>query len=169
MGLCSVAPHVCRAACRVRVLKSLDTASEADTSGAAIVACLDRPVLLRPGALPRADIERVVALAEATPSPASPASVDEVPIAPGALPSHYAPRARLRLDAQRVEAHEALLRPDAGGRRARLRIFVVRCSLPCDPPVGGHSCNGGMIPRFHRVVSDSRRQVAWAASAILQV
>src|SRR5262249_3967268 len=37
-------------------------------------------------------------------------------------------------------------------RRARLRIFVVRCSLPCDPPVGGHSCNGGMIPRFHRAV-----------------
>src|SRR5262249_49742046 len=42
-------------------------------------------------------------------------------------------------------------------RRAWLRIFVVRCSLPCDPPVGGHSCNGGMIPRdggilprFHR-------------------
>src|SRR5262249_49551091 len=26
-------------------------------------------------------------------------------------------------------------------RRAWLRIFVVRCSLPCDPPVGGHSCN----------------------------
>src|SRR6516162_5563952 len=25
-------------------------------------------------------------------------------------------------------------------RRVRLRIFVVRCSLPCDPPVGGHSC-----------------------------
>jgi hypothetical protein len=33
-------------------------------------------------------------------------------------------------------------------RRAQLRIFVVRCGLPCDPPVGGHSCNGGMIPRF---------------------
>src|SRR5262249_22051830 len=29
-------------------------------------------------------------------------------------------------------------------RRAWLRIFVVRCSLPCDPLVGGHSCNGGM-------------------------
>src|SRR5262249_36501694 len=28
-------------------------------------------------------------------------------------------------------------------RRAWLRIFAVRCSLPCDPPVGGHSCNGG--------------------------
>src|SRR5262249_18883591 len=39
-------------------------------------------------------------------------------------------------------------------RRASLRIFVVRCSLPCDPPVGGHSCNGGMIPRFHRAVCD---------------
>ncbi len=33
-------------------------------------------------------------------------------------------------------------------RRAWLRIFVVRCGLPCDPPVGGHSCNGGMISRF---------------------
>src|SRR5262245_25530140 len=33
-------------------------------------------------------------------------------------------------------------------RRARLRNFVVRCGLPCDPPFGGHSCNGGMIPRF---------------------
>src|SRR5262249_45355243 len=34
-------------------------------------------------------------------------------------------------------------------RRAWLRIFVVRCGLPCDPPVGGgHSRNGGMIPRF---------------------
>src|SRR5262245_26312588 len=39
-------------------------------------------------------------------------------------------------------------------RRAWLRIFVVRCGLPCDPPVGGHSCNGGMIPRFHRPVCD---------------
>src|SRR6516164_1849999 len=46
-----------------------------------IVACLDRPVLLRPGALTRAEIEREVALAEAP--PASPANVDEVPIAPG--------------------------------------------------------------------------------------
>src|SRR5215468_3517524 len=66
-----------------------------------IVACLDRPVLLRPGALTRAEIEREVALAAAP--PVSPANVDEVPIAPGALASHYAPRARLRLHAQRVE------------------------------------------------------------------
>src|SRR5262245_28173446 len=26
-------------------------------------------------------------------------------------------------------------------REAWLRIFVVECSLPCDPLVGGHSCN----------------------------
>src|SRR5262249_26326273 len=39
-------------------------------------------------------------------------------------------------------------------REARLRIFVVRCSLPSDPPAGGHSCNGGRIPRFHRPVCD---------------
>src|SRR5262244_2363884 len=39
-------------------------------------------------------------------------------------------------------------------RRAWLRIFVVGCSLPCDPPVGGHSCNADMIPHFHRLVCD---------------
>jgi L-threonylcarbamoyladenylate synthase len=86
-----------------------------------IIACLDRPVLLRPGALPRADIARVVALAEAPP-PVTSGNIDDVPIAPGALPFHYAPRARLRLDAQRVEAHEALLAfgptPAAGAERA---------------------------------------------------
>ena len=87
-----------------------------------IIACLDRPVLLRPGALPRADIERQVALAEAPSAAASAADVDEVPIAPGGLASHYAPRAWLRLDALRVEAHEALLAfgstPAAGAERA---------------------------------------------------
>src|SRR5262249_33561064 len=86
-----------------------------------IIACLDRPVLLRPGALPRAHIERQVALAEAPSAAASAADVDEVPIAPGGLASHYAPRARLRLDALRVEAHEAPLAfgsaPAAGAPR----------------------------------------------------
>jgi L-threonylcarbamoyladenylate synthase len=72
-----------------------------------IIACLDRPVLLRPGALPRPDIERLVKLAQRQVAP--PADVDELPIAPGALASHYAPRAPLRLNARHVEAHEALL------------------------------------------------------------
>ena len=69
-----------------------------------IVACLDPAVLLRPGALPRAQIERVVHLGESTSTHA-----DAAPVAPGQLASHYAPRARLRLHAQNVQTGEALL------------------------------------------------------------
>ncbi len=87
-----------------------------------IVACLDRPVLLRPGALARADIEHLVPLTQAPHAAAPPAHADEPPIAPGGLASHYAPRARLRLNAERVEAGEALLAfgpaPAAGAERA---------------------------------------------------
>src|SRR5215467_583995 len=54
-----------------------------------IIACLDRPVLLRPGALERADIERLVRLAE-EPRAAPRADSDELPMTPGALASHYA-------------------------------------------------------------------------------
>jgi len=69
-----------------------------------IVACLDRPALLRPGGLPRAEIQRVVGhpLTDA-------AKADEAPRAPGMLRSHYAPRAKLRLDANGARAGEALL------------------------------------------------------------
>jgi L-threonylcarbamoyladenylate synthase len=74
-----------------------------------IVACLDGAVLLRPGALPRAEIERLVSLADAPPRAATAADDDEVPMAPGQLASHYAPRARLRLDAESVAPGEALL------------------------------------------------------------
>jgi hypothetical protein len=52
---------------------------------------------------------------------------------------------------------------DGRAARAWLRIFVVRCGLPCDPPVGGHSCNRGMIPRFHRAVCDKGR---WATRRV---
>ena len=72
-----------------------------------IVGCFGEPMLLRPGGLPRAEIERVLgrALRQA------PAEADggERPLAPGMLASHYAPRARVRLDAHRVEPGEALL------------------------------------------------------------
>ncbi len=74
-----------------------------------IVACLDQPMLLRPGALPRAEIERIVALTEPPPGTAPSSDDEEILLAPGQLASHYAPRARLRLDAERVEAGEALL------------------------------------------------------------
>jgi L-threonylcarbamoyladenylate synthase len=71
-----------------------------------IVACLDAPVLLRPGGVPRAAIEAALGapLAELAVSHAKTA-----PRAPGMLASHYAPRTRLRLDAREVGAREALL------------------------------------------------------------
>jgi L-threonylcarbamoyladenylate synthase len=88
-----------------------------------IISCVDEPTLLRPGALPRAAIEQVLALQVLALNEAPPgagfadedlanedlADEDAALIAPGALPSHYAPRARLRLDAHSVEAGEALL------------------------------------------------------------
>jgi L-threonylcarbamoyladenylate synthase len=69
-----------------------------------IVACLCEPTLLRPGGLPREEIERVLGqpLAVAT-------IADDGPLAPGMLPSHYAPKAKLRLDAVTAAAGEALL------------------------------------------------------------
>jgi L-threonylcarbamoyladenylate synthase len=77
-----------------------------------IVGCFEVPVLLRPGGLPRGEIERVLGRALAQPAADSD---DGQPLAPGMLASHYAPRTRVRLDADRVEAGEALLAfgPDA--------------------------------------------------------
>jgi L-threonylcarbamoyladenylate synthase len=76
-----------------------------------IVACLNGTArLLRPGGLPRAEMERALghrfALAEDLPLMTD---GDEAPIAPGMLASHYAPRARLRLNSDRVNAGEAVL------------------------------------------------------------
>jgi L-threonylcarbamoyladenylate synthase len=72
-----------------------------------IVACLGEPALLRPGGLPRAEIEKVLGtpLVEQTVV----AEDSEAPLAPGQLASHYAPRTPLRLDAQDVAKGEALL------------------------------------------------------------
>jgi L-threonylcarbamoyladenylate synthase len=73
-----------------------------------IVGCFDEPILLRPGGLPRAEIERVLGRALVRP-PADTETDGGQPLAPGMLASHYAPRARVRLDAQRLEPGEALL------------------------------------------------------------
>jgi L-threonylcarbamoyladenylate synthase len=74
-----------------------------------IVACVDRePVLLRSGGLPRAEIERVLGRPLAGGENLA-ADAGEALLAPGMLSSHYAPRARLRLDATSVQAGEALL------------------------------------------------------------
>jgi L-threonylcarbamoyladenylate synthase len=59
------------------------------------------PILLRPGAVPREDIENLVGPLLAPRGGAIQA--------PGMMASHYAPRAKLRLNAKTVEAGEALL------------------------------------------------------------
>jgi len=69
-----------------------------------IVACLGEPTLLRPGGLPREQIERVLGH-----SLAMAPLADDAPLAPGMLSSHYAPKARLRLDADAAGPDEALL------------------------------------------------------------
>jgi len=71
-----------------------------------IVACLGaRPMLLRPGGIPRTAIEHVLDARLAEPS----AARADSPLAPGLSASHYAPRARLRLEARTVKPGEALL------------------------------------------------------------
>jgi L-threonylcarbamoyladenylate synthase len=72
-----------------------------------IVGCFDEPMLLRPGGVPRDQIERV--LGRALVQPQDTDSDTSQPLAPGMLASHYAPRTLVRLDAERIEAGEALL------------------------------------------------------------
>jgi L-threonylcarbamoyladenylate synthase len=73
-----------------------------------IVRCFEAPMLLRPGGVPRDEIERV--LGRALVQPPDDAHTDTgQPLAPGMLASHYAPRTPVRLNASNVEAGEALL------------------------------------------------------------
>lgn len=70
-----------------------------------IVSCLgEHPFLLRPGAVTREDIEAVLG------APLLQGEASEgAPTAPGQLSRHYAPRARLRLNAVGLESGEVLL------------------------------------------------------------
>jgi len=71
-----------------------------------VVACLDGEVrLLRPGGITVEAIE--TALGRPLDAPGAP--VPAQPLSPGQLASHYAPRARLRLDATQAQPGEALL------------------------------------------------------------
>ena len=72
-----------------------------------IIGCFDEPVLLRAGGLPREAIERL--LGRALLAPQEPDADSPHPLAPGMLASHYAPRARVRLQATDVRPGEALL------------------------------------------------------------
>jgi L-threonylcarbamoyladenylate synthase len=69
-----------------------------------IVACLGgAPRLLRPGGLPREAIEALIGRVLEN------GAEGALPVAPGMLASHYAPRARVRLKARRIDAGEAAL------------------------------------------------------------
>jgi L-threonylcarbamoyladenylate synthase len=85
-----------------------------------IVGCFDAPMLLRPGGLPREAIERLLGHALTQP-PADAESDSGQPLAPGMLTSHYAPRTRVRLNAEALAPGEALLAfgaPVAGSEQA---------------------------------------------------
>ena len=73
-----------------------------------IVGCFLEPMLLRPGGVPRADIERLLGRALVQP-PEDTDSDNGQPLAPGMLASHYAPRTKVRLNAVALEPGEALL------------------------------------------------------------
>ena len=86
-----------------------------------IVGCFEEPMLLRPGGLPREEIERVLGRA-LTQAPPDAESESGQPLAPGMLASHYAPRTPVRLNANSVAYGEALLAfgaPVAGAESAR--------------------------------------------------
>jgi L-threonylcarbamoyladenylate synthase len=68
-----------------------------------VVSVVGEPSLLRPGAVPRETIERVLG------APLVAAEAAERAASPGQLPAHYAPMTPLRLDADAVYADEALL------------------------------------------------------------
>ncbi len=74
-----------------------------------IIACLDKPTLLRPGGLAREAITRLLGFPLAEAPLMEAVDENEAPLAPGMLASHYAPKARLRLEATSVGADEALL------------------------------------------------------------
>jgi len=95
-----------------------------------IVACLGEPALLRPGGLAREAIEAALG----RPLAAPPADAPEAPAAPGMLASHYAPAAKLRLDARAVRPGEALLAfgpdlPPGAGKAAAVLNLSARGDL----------------------------------------
>jgi L-threonylcarbamoyladenylate synthase len=74
-----------------------------------ILACVGRAALLRPGAIPRAAVERFLGREIGIATTVDDAGAAGRPVAPGMLPSHYAPRAAVRMNAATVAPGEALL------------------------------------------------------------
>jgi L-threonylcarbamoyladenylate synthase len=96
-----------------------------------IVGCFDEPMLLRPGGLPREEIERVLGRPLLRP-PADAENDSAQPLAPGMLSSHYAPRTRVRLDASEIAPGEALLAFGPPLKHAERAAAVLNLSLSCD-------------------------------------
>lgn len=97
-----------------------------------IIACLEEPVLLRPGGVPRTAIEQ--ALGQKLAYSPSGFLRGNAPLAPGMLPSHYAPRTRLRLNVDHVAPEEALLAfgrtlPEGGKAAAKMLNLSARGDL----------------------------------------
>ncbi|TBW34505.1 threonylcarbamoyl-AMP synthase [Siculibacillus lacustris] len=110
------------------VAEMIDTGATPVGVESTIVALIDgTPRLLRPGGIPRAAIEAVIGGPLADP-PSRDADDDALGVAvaaPGMLTSHYAPNARVRLDATEVAPGEALLtfagaRPTGSERAGRI-------------------------------------------------
>jgi len=118
----------------------LDGGRSSEGLESTIVAFLsERPTLLRPGATPREAIEAALGreLAQA----------GEAVIAPGMMQSHYAPRARLRLDALALEPGEVGLdfgRSQGSGGQS-LRAFAR--SRRAGDRAGGRRPDPGPWPR----------------------
>ncbi len=89
-----------------------------------IVGCFDAPMLLRPGGLPRGEIERVLGRALVHP-PDEANSENSQPLAPGMLASHYAPRTKVRLNADSIEAGDVLLAFGSDGVRGVAASTIV--------------------------------------------
>jgi L-threonylcarbamoyladenylate synthase len=96
-----------------------------------ILGCFDEPMLLRPGGLPRENIERALGRALVQP-PADAESDSAQPLAPGMLASHYAPRTKVRLNATAVESGEALLAFGAPAQGADNAAAVMNLSAGRD-------------------------------------
>ena len=100
-----------------------------------IVACLEgRALLLRPGGLPRGNIEHLLGGKLADGFAGQTDGEADAPLAPGMLASHYAPKTKLRLDVAGVAAGEALLAfgkelPPGGERAARVLNLSPRGDL----------------------------------------
>ncbi len=106
-----------------------------------------RAVLLRPGGVPRAEIERVLGapLIDAVSDP-------HAPTAPGQLASHYAPNAAVRLDAHKVHPGEALL--------------AFGAPLAHDGPMANLSSRGDLLEAAANLFSMLRALDASGAKAI---